>query len=153
MKRVILIILISLLYQTNLIAQENTINKQSTINSYNSTPRQQSVKNTTPYTLEIPTGDNLHFILHFHKPNIDSASYYKAANYFNRYDNYRFLNKRRIIYFDDKNVSIELFSASELKEKYGKRISPYTIKDDDKFPNIEFHFENGNIKEQIIQSK
>ncbi len=107
-------------------------------------------KDTTPSTgIEYLTTDGYHFILHYHQQGLDSASYLKAANYFDRYDAYRFYDKRRTIYFTDKMVSIELFSAKELNEKYGKRISPYTIKDESNYPQIEFIYHNGVIKDVL----
>lgn len=151
MNRVILLTIFFIVYHFGLFAQDNTIGKQITKQQVSNNP--SSMDNKTNQFVEIVDGNNLHYKLHFHQNTTDSLSYYKAASLFDRYDNYRFLNQRRIIYFDNRQVSIELFSANELKEKYGKRISPYTIKEGSTYPEIEFHLEDGLIKEVLIHSK
>jgi len=89
--------------------------------------------------------------IYFNNKNIDSLSYFKAIANYDSFDQFRFYDKRRLIFFIDKNVSIELFSAKELNEKYGKRISPYTIKDGESFPEIEFALNETGIKPQIVK--
>ena len=97
------------------------------------------------------SNEKRHFKFHFYETNLDTAAYYKAAYYFYRFDNYRFYGSRRIIYFANKEASIELYSAKELVDKYGKRISPLTIKDEINFPKIEFVFFNDVLKEQLVK--
>ena len=92
-----------------------------------------------------------HFIIHFHEMALDTMAYYKAAYYFPRFEQYRFYDKRRTINFVNGKASIELFSALELYEHYGKRINQQVIKDGAFFPEIEFEFSNEMLKEQIIK--
>jgi hypothetical protein len=52
-------------------------------------------------------------------------------------DQFRLYDQRRTIFFERNSVSVELFSAKELLENYGKQISPLTIqKDKDMIPVI-----------------
>ena len=46
---------------------------------------------------------------------------------FSQLDEFRFLNERRTILFQKNQILVELFSAQELFELYGKEISPVTI--------------------------
>lgn len=91
-----------------------------------------------------------HFDFHFYDKTIDTLEYYKAAYYFNRFNNYRFYNKRRVINFSNKKVSIELYSVKELEEMYNKRVQQYILEDKKNYSEIEFIFYNGNLKEQLI---
>lgn len=92
-----------------------------------------------------------HYILHIHKQLIDSNYYAKAALYFSRYDSYRYINERRIIDFVGGEVSVELFSAMELKNTYGKAISPLNIQNASNGPAIKFDIHNGEIKEVLLK--
>jgi len=91
-----------------------------------------------------------HFDFHFYDKSIDTLEYYKAAYYFNRFNNYRFYNKRRVINFSNKKVSIELYSVKELEEMYNKKVQQYLSEDKKNYPEIEFIFYNGNLKELLI---
>jgi len=90
-----------------------------------------------------------HFTFHFFDKNIDTLAYYKAALNFHSFHPYRFFDKRRVIFFNDKKVSVELYSAQEIKNLYGKDVRGFIEKDNDKYPRIEFVFYNGRIKEQL----
>ena len=46
---------------------------------------------------------------------------------FSQLDEFRFLNERRIILFEKNQIFVELFSANELAEQFGKEVSPFTI--------------------------
>jgi hypothetical protein len=93
-----------------------------------------------------------HYILHNPDPKI-SAEVYKAAIENKDLDQFRYLNQRRTIRFANSQASIEIFSAKELLDKYGKQISPLTIKDPAGAASIEFvlYPENKAIKEQIVK--
>ena len=53
--------------------------------------------------------------------------YKTALTNYDQLDEFRFLNERRIIFFEKNGIYVELYSASELYDKYGKEISPTTI--------------------------
>ncbi len=78
-----------------------------------------------------------HFIIHPIDKSIEIRLYERAASSWAQLDKYRLLDKRRIIYFSDMKASIELFSAQELLETYGKQISPFTIKTET-YPDLTF---------------
>ena len=67
-----------------------------------------------------------HYILH-NVSDVDSVKLYNTALSKINLDEYRLLNKRRVIRFDT-GVTVELLSAKELKDKYGKPISPLNKK-------------------------
>lgn len=71
------------------------------------------------------------YVLHSTNPDIDLSVYKKAVENWGQLDHYRLLNQRRtILYFGvygSEGVTIELFSAQELLDNYGKPISPFTI--------------------------
>jgi hypothetical protein len=46
---------------------------------------------------------------------------------FSQLDEFRFLNQRRKILFEKNQIFVELFSANELAEQFGKEVSPLTI--------------------------
>lgn len=91
-----------------------------------------------------------HFDFHFHDLSIDTMQYYKAAYYFTRFNNYRFFDKRRVINFSDRKASIELYSVKEIEMLYGKKLKTFVPKESKLYPEIEFVFSNGMIKEQRI---
>lgn len=91
-----------------------------------------------------------HFVFHFQDLSTDTLEYYKAAYYFSRFNNYRFFDSRRIINFSNRKVSIELFSVKEIDALYGKKIKTFVPVGAKNYPEIEFVFSNGLIKEQRI---
>lgn len=94
---------------------------------------------------------------HFSIIKIDSsadlAKYQKAATGYAYLDNYRLYDQRRVIRFTDGKASIELFSAKELLETYGKPIAPGTIMDASKAREITFDIAlDGNaLKPQFVK--
>jgi hypothetical protein len=68
-----------------------------------------------------------HYELSSTEANKDFTEFEQSINNFGELDQFRFLNQRRTINFSGSNVSIELFSASELLTLFGKEISPLTI--------------------------
>ena len=59
--------------------------------------------------------------------NEDFTQYEQAINNYTELDQFRFLENRRTIKFSGSEVTIELYSAKELFEQYGKEIAPSTI--------------------------
>jgi hypothetical protein len=68
--------------------------------------------------------------------------YDEALRNFTTLDELRFLNQRRTILFEKDGITVELFSANELLEKYGKEISPLTIVPGSKFLPVKFQLIN-----------
>jgi len=95
----------------------------------------------------------VHYIIHTDNPNDDIAKYENAITNYGKLDEYRFYNGRRIIRFQHSTVSIELYSAKELLDLYNKAISPFTIKDGQKYRNVEFAFtmDGKSVKPQLIK--
>lgn len=82
------------------------------------------------------------FVIHCKNP-ADVQKYYNAAIKVNKHpdgdlDMYRFYEKRRNIEFTGTSDYIELLSAKELNEKYGKPISPLTIRQGQPYNDITF---------------
>lgn len=78
------------------------------------------------------------------------SSYINALNNYPRIENYRFVNKRRIIQLANGAGEVELYSANELWQLYGRRVRPQNIKDGQALTEIELMMgENGLIKEQL----
>jgi len=98
------------------------------------------------------TSEKRHFIIHRVDNAIDIAKYQTALDNWGQLDHYRLLDKRRIIYFTDSKLSIELLSAQELLDTYGKQISPYTIKSNN-YTDIAFELtqDGKSIKPQLIK--
>ncbi len=71
-----------------------------------------------------------HYVLHSTNPNVDLTVYYNAIENWGKLDQFRLLDERRTIPFFDvmgnEGVTIEIFSALELKQSYGTEI-PKTI--------------------------
>jgi len=98
-----------------------------------------------------PNAKKTHFIIHTDNPNDDIAKYEQAIITYGKLDQYRFYNTRRKILFQNSTVWVELYSAKELLDLYGKQISPFTIKDGQKYKEIEFAFtlDGKSIKPQF----
>ena len=70
------------------------------------------------------------FILSSINNNISESEleiYNVALINFSQLDEFRFLNQRRKILFEKNKIFVELFSANELAEQFGKEVSPFTI--------------------------
>jgi hypothetical protein len=102
--------------------------------------------------VEAQTSEKKHFIIHRVDNSIDVAKYQAAIDNWGQLDRYRLLDKRRIIYFTDSKLSIELLSAQELLVTYGKQISPNTIKSSN-YTEIAFELtqDGKSIKPQLIK--
>ena len=68
-----------------------------------------------------------HFSLISSDSKINISPFEMALSGFSKLDQFRIYDQRRIIFFERNSVSVELFSAKELEENFGKQISPYTI--------------------------
>lgn len=88
-----------------------------------------------------------HYILH-HVNDIDSIKLYNTALSKLNLDEFRLIENRRIISFDS-GVTLELLSGNELKNKYGKPISPFNKKNDS---NIIFYIKS-DVAEVIVKQK
>ena len=77
------------------------------------------------------------FIIHC-DASVNKQKYEDAADNYGQLDQFRFYDKRRIVKFKNVNVSIELYSAKELLDKYKKLISPLTIKAGQKYKDVWF---------------
>ena|ERR1700758_1201151 len=60
-------------------------------------------------------------------PSFEFTLNYEKALINTQLDSLRFLNQRRQIQIAGTNIILELYSAQELLDKYGKPISPLTI--------------------------
>lgn len=102
--------------------------------------------------ISIGQTEKQHFILHFQDDKENADVYVHAIQEFGSLDQYRFLNERRSIQFQNRKVSVELYSAEELKTLYGKRISPFTILEKSKATPIVFELSpQGLIKVQLLK--
>jgi hypothetical protein len=84
----------------------------------------------------------------------DLTRYKIAINSISDLDEFRFLNERRMIFFEKNLISVELYSASELYEKYGKEIAPSTIIPGSKYYPVTFQiipWENNYIVNLIYE--
>lgn len=99
------------------------------------------------------TSAKQHFIIHSVDHTTDLKKYETAANTWGKLDEFRLLDKRRIISFTDHKATIELFSANELKDLYGKQISPLTITSN-QYREIEFEVtpDGKGLKPQIAKN-
>lgn len=102
-------------------------------------------------TLSAQNEPKRHFIIHSKFPNTDLTKYENALNQTNNLETFRFIEKRRTIFFDDKLVWVELFSATELFEKYKKLIHPHNISINSKYINVDFSIslDGKSIKPQL----
>jgi len=70
--------------------------------------------------------------------SINLDKYIKAASGYWYFDQFRFVNKRREMSFDDGKVVLILHSANEMFEYSKKLVSPLTIKDGAKYDEFVF---------------
>jgi hypothetical protein len=77
-------------------------------------------------------------------------AYINALNQFLRLENHRLISKRRSIELANNEGKIELFSANELLQLYGRSIRPQNLKDNATVIEIELLLsEEGFVKEQL----
>ena len=91
-----------------------------------------------------------HYVVNNAADSKEAASYSDLLSQFN-FDQYRFYDKRRTITFVNNSVTIDLYSAKELLDTYGKVVSPLTIMDNVPKKNIAFFLNGGKI--QIVTLK
>jgi hypothetical protein len=84
----------------------------------------------------------------------NTERYYNAVKNFD-FEQYRFVDKRRVIKFTNTEVKIELFSARELLDLYHREIHPSNIKNNIADKEIEFYYfpESGQAKLNEISKK
>jgi len=78
---------------------------------------------------ELETPHTLGFKIESKDPNLDLTKYEKAASGFSHFDEFRFLDKRRVMSFEDGKATIVLYSAKEMLANTNKVISPLIIKE------------------------
>ncbi|MDQ3190424.1 MAG: hypothetical protein M3Q58_02420 [Bacteroidota bacterium] len=95
-----------------------------------------------------------HFVINTINPSFNIDKYVFAAENWGSIDEYRLYDKRRVIAFRDKGVTIELFSAKELLELYGKQIPPRTIMPNESYQDIFFDvtIDGKGLKPQLIKN-
>lgn len=77
-------------------------------------------------------------------------AYINALNQYLRLENHRLISQRRTIELANNEGKIELFSANELLQLYGRNIRPQNLKDNAAIIEIELLLsEEGNVKEQL----
>jgi hypothetical protein len=93
-----------------------------------------------------------HYIIHQNgsKIDVEKLTSYLNTGFFNL-DEFRFYDKRRIIEFEGTTATIELYSAKELFEIYGKHVAESTIMPGTTFKEITFAIypETKGIKPQL----
>lgn len=75
----------------------------------------------------------LGFKIVMNDPKADVTKYENAASGYFYFDQFRFLNKRREMKFEDGKATIVLYSANEMLANTQKLVSPHTIKDGAKY--------------------
>lgn len=90
-----------------------------------------------------------HYSLKSSDSMLDLTPFEMALNSSINLDEFRLIDKQRVIYFERNSVSVELFSATELLEKYGKQISQYTIKNESEMIPVVFQLKEFNGKYSI----
>jgi hypothetical protein len=76
--------------------------------------------------------------------DVELGIYKLALVEFSQLDEFRFLNERRIIFFEKNGIYVELYSASELYDRYGKEISQTTISPGQSYLPATFQLINWN---------
>jgi hypothetical protein len=89
-----------------------------------------------------------HFVINNAGSPQAAADYAAAIKDFD-FDAYRFYDQRRTIKFAESNVTIELYSAKELLDLYGKPLSPLTLMNNKPTKLIEFIYFPADKKAKI----
>jgi hypothetical protein len=82
---------------------------------------------------------------------VDRKKYYKSVLNFPRLNQLRYRDSRRTIPFLDGSATVVLYSATEMDQLYGKRISSCASESDIGNKNIGFVFSGDHLKEQYIR--
>ena len=99
---------------------------------------------------KVAQSEKKHFDLIFFSDTVNQSIYYQALLQFDHLDKYRSKKNRREIMFSDGNAATILYSAEELKQKYGRPASPLTKDDDSLIPEVEFQINStGRLKENL----
>lgn len=93
-------------------------------------------------------GSKPHYVVN--NAGTETAKYYQLLDNFN-FDQYRLLDKRRTVKFMNSAITVDLYSAQELKDTYQKAISPLTIMDNTIKNDIIFLMNGGKV--QIVPLK
>jgi len=80
-----------------------------------------------------------------------TLNYEKALSH-TQLDGLRYLNSRRRINIEGTQISIELYSAKELLDVYGKLISPLTIQNPIEGQDVKFALSKDNYKLRVISN-
>jgi len=91
-----------------------------------------------PTILFSQTEKKEHFIIHANGADTNVIKYEEALVAYSQMDVFRFYDKRRVIQFVNSSITVELYSAKELLEKYGKEIPPHTIMPNQEYKEINF---------------
>lgn len=104
------------------------------------------------FSFSAQTSKKEHFIIHQLDNSVNISKYEQASESYGQLDQYRLYDKRRTIFFTDAKASIELYSAKELLELYGKEISPLTIKSEN-YRQITFDvsMDGKSLKPQLVK--
>jgi len=103
-----------------------------------------------------PVKQKKHYSLVSTDSKINLSPFEMALSASSQLDQFRIYDQRRIIFFERNSVSVELFSAKELEENFGKQISPNTIMNKSEVIPVIFHLKevNGNYSiEPVYQKK
>ena len=90
-----------------------------------------------------------HFILVSNGTNPDLKIYEDAVRNYSDLDKYRFYDKRRRVIIQNSGLTLELFSALELKEKFNKPVSPLTIMPGSEYQGVEFYLSEGEKRSLV----
>ena len=90
-----------------------------------------------------------HFSLITNKSASETIIYETAVRDYADIDKFRFYDKRRRIIIQNSEITLELHSALELKEKYGKPIAPLTIMPGSEYQGVEFYLTDGEKRSLV----
>ena len=75
---------------------------------------------------------------------------YQAAFDYGKFDELRFLDKRREVKIEGTEVTVILYSAQELLDSYGKKISPFTILPGQEYQDARIKFADTKHPEFVV---
>lgn len=144
---------------SNLPGYQETGNKEVDAKNYQKAKESFKSKNGLTPKEPIPKDNNnyksasqkSHYKLHLKEGSkYKEKAYDNALSQFTRLENFRLVDKRRRIQLANNDGEIELYSANELMQLYGRRIRPQNIKEGQTLLEIELLLsEFGSIKEQL----
>ena len=121
------------------------------VNVKNNRVENNSVPKTKINSQKIEDNPKKSFILYLNtNAKHKEQAYINALNQYLRLENHRLISQRRTIELANNEGKIELFSANELLQLYGRNIRPQNLKDNAAIIEIELLLsEEGNVKEQL----